>query len=153
MPRTDRHRAPAPTMRTLVQASRQGPGDLALRLDRRRPSPGPGEYLVRVGAAGVNFADVMQTRGRYPGGPAAPYVAGFEAAGEIVGLGPEVPDPHPIGTHVIGTGPGAFAEFMVMPAAAAIPVPPGWSDAEALGMVLNWATAVASLRPLGGIRR
>lgn len=105
-----------------------------------------------MGAAGVNFADVMQTHGTYEGGPQAPYVAGFEAAGEIVGVGPEVESPLPLGTHVIGAGPGAFAQYMAMPAAGALPVPSGWSDAEALGLVLNWATALAALKPLGEIK-
>jgi NADPH:quinone reductase-like Zn-dependent oxidoreductase len=49
----------------------------------------------------------------------------------------------PIGTHVVGVGPGTFAQYMTMPAAGVRPVPSGWSDAEALGLVLNWATAVA----------
>jgi NADPH:quinone reductase len=139
------------TMRALVQRSHRGPKELILTTDLHRPAPGPGEYLIRVGAAGVNFADVIQTYGTYGGGPQAPYVAGFEAAGEIVGVGPEVESPFPVGTHVIGAGPGAFAEYMVMRAAAVLPVPSGWGDAEALGMVLNWATALAALQPLGEI--
>lgn len=69
------------TVRALVQHSHRGPKDLTLTTDHRRSAPGPGEYLIRVGAAGVNFADVMQTHGTYGGGPQAPYVAGFEAAG------------------------------------------------------------------------
>lgn len=137
--------------RALVQQSHHGPKDLVLTTDRRRPQPGPGEYLIRVGAAGANFADVMQSHGTYGGGPQAPYVAGFEAAGEIVGVGPDVDSPLPIGTHVVGAGPGAFAPFMSMGAANALPVPPGWSDTEALGLVLNWATAVAALKPLGEV--
>ncbi|MCX0241796.1 zinc-binding dehydrogenase [Streptomyces drozdowiczii] len=139
------------TMRALIQQSHRGPKDLALTTGHRRPSPGPGEYLIRVGAAGVNFADVMQTRGTYGGGPQAPYAAGFEAAGEIVGTGADVERPLPLGTHVIGAGPGAFAQYMTMPAAGVLPVPTGWSDAEAIGMVLNWATALAALKPLGEI--
>ncbi|WP_026404726.1 zinc-binding dehydrogenase [Actinomadura rifamycini] len=139
------------TIRALIQHSHRGPKDLALATGHRRPTPGPGDYLIRVGAAGVNFADVMQTHGTYAGGPRAPYVAGFEAAGEIVGIGADVESPLPLGTHVIGTGPGAFAQYMTMPAAGVLPVPTGWSDAEALGMVLNWATALAALKPLGGI--
>ncbi len=138
-------------MRALVQRSHHGPGDLVLTADLPRPEPGPGAYLVRVGAAGVNFADVMQSRGTYGGGPRAPYVAGFEAAGEIAGAGPGIVDPLPPGTHVVGTGPGAFAQYMTMPAAGVLPVPSGWSDAEALGLVLNWATALAALKPLGGV--
>jgi NADPH:quinone reductase-like Zn-dependent oxidoreductase len=140
------------TMRALVQRSQRGPKDLVLAIDRRRPDAGPGEYLVRVGAAGVNFADVMQAHGTYGGGPRAPYVAGFEAAGEIVGVGKEIESPFQIGTHVIGVGPGAFAEYMAMPSEGVLAVPSGWSDAEALGMVLNWATALAALKPLGEIK-
>ncbi|PZF80306.1 NADPH:quinone oxidoreductase family protein [Jiangella anatolica] len=139
-------------MRALVQRSHRGPKDLTLATDHRRPAAGPGEYLIRVGAAGVNFADVMQTHGTYGAGPQAPYVAGFEAAGEIMGVGPDVDSPLRLGTHVVGTGPGAFAQYMTMPAAGVRPVPSGWSDAEALGLVLNWGTALAALTSLGGIQ-
>jgi NADPH:quinone reductase-like Zn-dependent oxidoreductase len=145
----EQQHAAEPAMRALVQQSHQGPKDL-IPASRRRPAPAPRDYLIRVGAAGVNFADVMQTHGTYQGGPPAPYVAGFEAAGEIVGVGPDVESP--LGTHVVGTGPGAFAQFMTMPAASALPVPSGWTDAEALGMVLNWATALAALKPLGKVQ-
>lgn len=146
-------RPAAGTMRALVQRSHRGPKDLTLTEAHARPTaPGPGEYLVRVGAAGINFADVMQANGTYGGGPKPPYVAGFEAAGEIVAIGAGVEHPLTVGTHVVGTGAGAFAQYMVMPAAGVLPVPSGWGDAEALGMVLNWATAVAALRPLGEIK-
>ncbi|MEV0174517.1 NADPH:quinone oxidoreductase family protein [Streptomyces sp. NPDC050803] len=145
------HHAEQP-MRALVQRSHRGPKDLTLTTDHRRPTPGPGEYLIRVGAAGLNFADVMQAQGTYGGGPQPPYVAGFEAAGEIVGVGPEIENPLKVGTHVIGTGPGAFAHYMTMPAAGVLPVPSGWTDAEALGLVLNWATALAALKPLGQLK-
>lgn len=140
------------TIRALVQRSRRGPRDLTLTTDHPLPAPGPGEYLIRVGAAGVNFADVMQTHGTYGGGPQAPYVAGFEAAGEILEVGPGIESPLPLGTRVVGTGPGAFAQYMTMPAAGVLPVPSGWSEAEVLGLVLNWATALAALKPLGEIK-
>ncbi|MDO3703052.1 zinc-binding dehydrogenase [Micromonospora sp. C28SCA-DRY-2] len=148
----ERRNANGQTVRALIQRSRRGPTDLTLTPDQPRPVPGPGEYLIRVGAAGVNFADVMQSCGTYGGGPRAPYVAGFEAAGEIVGAGPDIDRPLRLGTHVVGTGPGAFAQYMTMPAAGALPVPSGWSDAEALGLVLNWATALAALKPLGELK-
>jgi NADPH:quinone reductase-like Zn-dependent oxidoreductase len=140
------------TGRALIQHSDRGPEDLTLTTEHRRPAPGFGEYLIRVDVAGVNFADVMQTRGAYGGGPQAPYVAGFEAAGEIVSVGPNVEDPMPLGTRVVGTGPGAFAQYMTMPATAVLPVPSGWNGAQALGLVLNWATALAALKPLGEIK-
>ncbi|MFE9328416.1 zinc-binding dehydrogenase [Nocardia sp. NPDC052278] len=138
-------------MKGLVQKSFNGPDDLVLATDLPMPSPGPHEYLIKVGAAGLNFADVMQTRGTYAGGPAPEYVAGFEAAGEIVAVGREIPDPLPLGSHVIGAGPGAFAQYMVMPSVTVALVPSGWSDAASLGMVLNWATALAAIKPLGNL--
>ncbi|WP_438296000.1 zinc-binding dehydrogenase [Streptomyces sp. HUAS TT7] len=141
------------TMRALVQGSHRGPQDMTLSTDVRRPVPGPGEYLIKVGAAGVNFADVMQTYGTYEGGPQPHYTAGFEAAGEIVGSGRITGTPYPEGTRVIGTGLGAFAQYMTMPAQAVLPVPTGWSDAESLGLVINWATALAALKPLGEIEQ
>ncbi|MGP4008542.1 NADPH:quinone oxidoreductase family protein [Streptomyces sp. 4N124] len=147
----EQRRTAEQTVRALVQRSCRGPRDLTLTTEHRRPSPGSGEYLIRVGAAGVNFADVMQTHGTYGGGPQTPYVAGFEAAGEIVEVGPGIESPLPLGTRVVGTGPGAFAQYMTMPAAGVLPVPSGWSDAEVLGLVLNWATALAALKPLGEI--
>jgi NADPH2:quinone reductase len=137
-------------MRALQQTSLNGPQDMHLITDAPVPAPGPDEILIRVTAAGVNFADVMQTHGTYHEGPRAPYLAGFEAAGEIVALG-ETATGLELGAHVIGTGYGAFAEFMVLPAAGVAPVPVGWADEQALGLVLNWATALAALRPLGRI--
>jgi NADPH2:quinone reductase len=118
---------------------------MRLITDAPVPAAGPGEVLIRVIAAGVNFADVMQTRGTYVGGPRAPYIAGFEAAGEVVALGPGVTGLEP-GAHVIGTGYGAFAEYMVLPATGAAPVPAGWTGEQALGLVLNWSTALAALK-------
>src|SRR4051794_35604765 len=131
-------------MRALQQTSLQGPQDVRYITDAPVPSPGPDEVLIRVVAAGVNFADISQAHGTFLGGPQPPYVAGFEAAGEIV-TGPRA------GAAVVGVGYGAFAEYMVMPAAAALPVPPGWSAEQALGLVVNWPTALAALRPLGRI--
>ena len=138
------------TMRALQQTSRNGPQDLHLVTDAPVPSPGPGELLVRVTAAGVNFADISQAHGTFAGGPQPPYLAGIEAAGEVTAVGTGVTDLVP-GGHVIGVtiGGGAFAEYVVMPAAAAVPVPAGWSDEQALGLVVSWPTALAALKPLG----
>lgn len=145
-------------MRALRQPTSTGPAAMSLVTDVPVPTPGPGEVLIRVGAAGVNFADVMRAHGTYPGGPRPPYVAGFEAAGEIVAVGSRVGpmvgtagSDLAVGTHVIGTGDGAFAEYLVLPAAGLAPVPAGWTDEQALGLVLNWATALAALRPLGRV--
>jgi NADPH:quinone reductase len=137
-------------MRALQQISFNGPQDMRLIIDAPVPVPERGEVLMRVAAAGVNFADISKAYGRFPGGPRPPYMAGFEAAGEIVAVGDEVTGPQP-GACVVGVGASAFAEYMVLPAAAAVPVPAGWTAQQALGLVVNWPTALAALRPLGGI--
>ena len=138
------------TMRALQQASLDGPQAARLITDAPVPRPGPGQVLIRVAAAGINFRDVMQAHGTSPGGPRPPFVAGFEAAGEVAAVGDGVSSP-PLGTRVVGVGDGAFAEYMVLPASAAMPVPTGWSDQQALGLVVNWPTALAALKPLGQV--
>jgi NADPH2:quinone reductase len=137
-------------MRALQQTSLDGVQDMRLIADAPVPAPGEGEVLVRVAAAGVNFADVSQAHGTFLDGPRPPYVAGFEAAGEVVAVGGAVTVPQP-GTRVVGVGSGAFAEYMVLPAVAAMPVPAGWTEQQALGLVVNWPTALAALKPLGGV--
>ncbi|OLF08899.1 zinc-binding dehydrogenase [Actinophytocola xanthii] len=138
------------TMRALEQTSWNGPQDLRLITDAPVPNPGRGEVLIRVAAAGVNFADISRANGTFLGGPRPPYVAGFEAAGEVVAVGEAVTGPRP-GNLVVGVGDGAFAEYLVLPAAAAVPVPAGWTAEQALGLVVNWPTALAALRPLGRV--
>ena len=140
------------TMCALQQTSLNGPQDLRLITAAPVPSPGPGEVLIRVTAAGVNFADISQARGIFAGGPQPPYLAGIEGAGEVTAAGEGVTHLKP-GAHVIGVGiaGGAFAEYMVLPAAAAVPVPEGWADEQALGLVVSWPTALAALKPLGHV--
>jgi NADPH2:quinone reductase len=140
------------TMRALEQRSLDGPQDLHLVTNAPVPSPGPGEVLIRVTAAGVNFIDVSQTRGTFAGGPQPPYRAGIEGAGEVVVVGQGVTGVE-VGARVIGVGigGGAFAEYMVLPAASAIAVPAGWADEQALGLVVSWPTALAALKPLGRV--
>ncbi|NUR24964.1 MAG: NADPH:quinone oxidoreductase family protein [Catenulispora sp.] len=138
------------TMRALEQTSLKGPEDMRLIDDAPVPLPGPGELLIRVDAAGVNFADVSKSHGTFLDGPQPPYVAGFEAAGEVVAVGEGVDRPG-VGARVAGVGYGAFAEYMVLSAAWAMPVPEGWSPGQALGMVVTWPTASAALRTLGRV--
>ncbi|MFI0486694.1 zinc-binding dehydrogenase [Actinomadura sp. 9N215] len=140
------------TMRALRQTSLNGPQDLHLTTDAPVPSPGPGEVLIRVTAAGVNYVDISQARGTFADGPRPPYLAGIEAAGEVTAAGEDVTCPEP-GARVVGVDVrgGAFAEYMVLPAPAAVPVPAGWTGEQALGLLVNWPTALAALKPLGGL--
>lgn len=137
-----------PTMRALLQTSLNGPRDMRLIRDAPVPAPGRGEVLIRVGAAGINFADLSRARGTFFNGPQPPFLAGFEAVGEVVAVGEGVTRLQ-TGALVAGVGYGAFAEYMVFSAAGAAPVPPGWTAEQALGLVVNWPTALAALSPLG----
>jgi len=135
-------------MRALEQTSLQGPQDMRLVTDVPVPRPGPGQVLIRVAAAGVNFADIARARGTFGHGPTPPYLAGFEAAGEVVAVGEGVTSPER-GALVTGVTTGAFAAYALLPAAAAMPVPPGWTPQQALGLVVNWPTALAALKTVG----
>jgi NADPH:quinone reductase len=140
------------TMRALQQTSLNGPQDLRLITDAPVPAPGPGEVLIRVTAAGVNFGDISQAHGTFGGGPQPPYLAGFEAAGEVAAAGEGVTGWEP-GARVVGVGLGcgAFAEYTALPQVAVMPVPTGWAAEQALGLMVNWPTALAALSPLGRI--
>jgi NADPH:quinone reductase-like Zn-dependent oxidoreductase len=70
------------TMRALQQTSLNGPQDLYLITDAPVPSPGPGEVLIRVTAAGVNFVDISQAHGTFAGGP-QPSTANSQASGRL----------------------------------------------------------------------
>lgn len=124
--RTDRPES----MKQIVVSAPGGPDVLVLR-DAPVPRPGPGEVLIRVGAAGVNRADLMQREGNYPPPPGASDVLGLEVAGTVAAVGPDA------GTWQAGdavcallTG-GGYAEYCLAPAPQCLPVPPGLSVTEA----------------------
>ena len=97
------------------------------------PEPGAGQLLVRVRATGLNRGEFVVGHGPAQPGVAKP--AGWEAAGEIARLGAGVMDFAP-GARVMGRCPGAFAEFALMNAREAVPVPAGLSVEEAAAVPL-----------------
>lgn len=120
----------------------------ALR-DVERPTPGPGEVLVKVRAASVNFPDLLQTRGEYQHKPPLPFTPGGEAAGEVVEAG-EGAGFKP-GDAVVGGGrPGGFAEYIVMKAARAKPARLSFSQAAAFGTA--YLTAYVALVRRAAVR-
>lgn len=136
------------TMRALEVTSFDGPEAVRI-VERPVPEPGPGEVLIKVGAAGVNFADTMQARGSYQGGPPAPYIAGLEASGEVVALGPGE-SPYLPGAKVFAAAiQGAFAEYVVAPTDVLIPLPEGWTEAQGASFTAVWLTAYACVRTFG----
>lgn len=112
---------------------------------REMPVPAPGEALVRVAAAGLNFADLLMIEGTYQVRPPLPFVPGMEFAGTVEALGPGTPGPAP-GTRVLGVcGTGALADWLCLPADRLAILPPGMSDDEAAGFPIAHGTSHLAL--------
>ncbi|HTZ86068.1 MAG TPA: NAD(P)H-quinone oxidoreductase [Solirubrobacteraceae bacterium] len=106
------------------------------------PEPGKGEVLVRVRAAGLNGADMMQRRGLYPAPPGSPQdIPGMEFAGEVAALGPGC-ERFEVGARVMAiVGGGAQAELCVANERVLMPVPGGLDWPEAGGLPEVFTTA------------
>jgi NADPH2:quinone reductase len=131
-----------------LEMTQPGDRDVLRMTDRPVPVPGPGQVLIRVDYAGLNFVDVLARRGAPGYVTAWPYVPGMEVAGTIEG---------PVGEGVTGLNPGdpvvaftteggAFAEFAVADARLTAVVPAGVDLAAAATVPLSWATALGLAR-------
>jgi NADPH:quinone reductase len=118
-------------MKAAVLTRVDGPFEL-----RDVPDPAPdGKVLVRVRAAGINFADILIRRGRYPQMPDLPTVIGSEIAGELED-----------GTRVMTfTGGGGYAEIVAADPATLVPLPDGATFAEGAAFLLTFLTAYIPL--------
>ncbi|WP_405790432.1 SDR family NAD(P)-dependent oxidoreductase [Streptomyces sp. NBC_01367] len=108
----------------------------------------PGQVRVAVRAAGLNFRDVLNALGMYPGDPG---LMGSEGAGTVVETGPGVTDLAP-GDRVMGMLPGAFGPLAVVDRRMIAPMPEGWTFAEAAAVPIVFMTAYYALSDLGGLR-
>jgi NADPH:quinone reductase len=124
-----------------VIAERLGGPDVLELTERDTPEPGPGQLLVDVAAAGVNFADIYRRQGNPPYPRDVPYVAGVEGAGTVAAIGPGVEGPGE-GARVAWTGAqGSYAEQVIVPADHAVPVPDGLDLEVAAAVMLQGMTA------------
>jgi len=121
--------------------------------DRPDPEPGGGEVLVRVRAAGVNGADILQRAGRYPAPPGAPAdIPGLELAGEVAALGPGA-QRFGEGDRVMAiVGGGGQAELAVVHERQLMPVPEGLDWPAAGGLSEVFTTAHDALSTQAGLR-
>lgn len=111
-----------------------------------KPIPQAHEVLIRVEAAGINFAELEMVKGKYPSGKAVPFVMGFEVAGTVVEAGSQT-NGVKAGDRVTAiVSSGGFAEFAVADASRAIPIPEGVSAAEATTIPIQGLTAFALLK-------
>ena len=123
-------------MRAIAITRPGGPEVLEL-VERPDPAAGPGECLIRVAASGINRPDVLQRKGAYPPPPGASDLPGLEVAGEIVAGDPDAlaAQGFRLGDRVCAlANGGGYAELCVVPVGQCLPVPAGWSLAQAASL-------------------
>ena len=109
------------------------------------PQPQPGQLRIRVEASGLNYADVMQREGLYPGGPKPAFIPGLEAAGVV-----EAGDSLPAGSRVMAmSASGCQAEQVCVSSTACIPFPDSMSFVEAAAFPVQYLTAYHALTTCG----
>ena len=132
-------------MRAIVCNALTGIDGLALE-DRPDPGPpGPAEIRIRIAAAGLNYADLLVTAGKYQVKHEPPFVPGFEAAGTVEAIGPQVTQ-FKTGDRVMAIlEAGAFAEVAVLPVDRVYAAPKGLDDAAAAGFPIAYGTSYLAL--------
>jgi NADPH2:quinone reductase len=125
-------------MRAIV-VNELGGSEVMVLADQPDPVPRPGQVLVRVAAAGVNFIDIYRRSGVYK--QPVPYIPGSEGAGVVVDVGEGVTD-YAAGDHIAWHEvPGSYAEMIAVPVANAVPVPAGIDLKVAAAVLLQGLTA------------
>ncbi|MEE6464646.1 hypothetical protein FKM82_006316 [Ascaphus truei] len=111
------------------------------------PVPGDGDLLIRNRFVGINASDVNYSSGRYDHSVRPPFDAGFEGIGEVVALGLSASKIYTVGQPVAYVKSGSFAEYTVVPANIAVPVPS--VKPEFLTLLVSGTTAYISLKEIG----
>lgn len=136
-----------------VVTTRNGGVEVLQVQDAPDPAPANGEVVVRVKAAGLNFADIMARQGLYPDGPPKPCVMGYEVAGVVESVGGGV-DQALLGKPVVAmTRFKGQAEMVAVGANQVFEKPESLSFEEAAAVPVNYLTAYALLVVMGGLRR
>ncbi|HYI37552.1 MAG TPA: zinc-binding dehydrogenase [Thermoleophilaceae bacterium] len=137
-------------MRAVV-ITKAGPPEVLQVQERPDPRPGPGQVRVEVGAAGINFADLMARLGLYPDAPDLPAVVGYEVAGTVAELGEGV-DRFAVGDRVMaGTRFGGYSEQVVANVSDTAPLPDALSFEQGAAVPVNYLTAYLGLRRFGAL--
>jgi NADPH2:quinone reductase len=138
-------------MKAALCTSLEGPEGIEIA-ELSEPEPGPGEVVIRVEAAALNFLDTLVTRGRYQIKPALPFSPGAEMAGIVERLGPGA-DGFRTGQRVCGyLVTGAAREKVVAKAEVLVPVPETVGVEIAAGVSVTYGTAMHGLADRGGLR-
>ncbi len=135
-----------------VLCKQPGPPSALVVENIASPQPGPGQLVVQMKAAGVNFPDVLIIQGKYQYKPEMPFSPGAEAAGFVTAVGAGVTG-FSVGDAVAAVMTyGAFAEEVVIEAARAIKLPPGFDMKVAAGFGLTYGTSYHALKDRAQIR-
>ncbi len=139
------------TMRAVEITKPGGPEVLQLT-EVPVPVLGPGQILIEVVFAGVNRPDALQRAGAYAPPPSASPLPGLEAAGRVAAIGSDVAD-WAVGDHVTALLPGGgYADYVVTPAAHALPIPEGMALREAACLPETCFTVWSNVVMRGGLR-
>jgi len=135
-----------------VEISTPGDPDVLRIVQRPVPHTGPDDVLVRVVAAGVNYPDTVQRRGKYAPPPGASDIPGLEIAGVVVSLGERVTQ-WKVGDRVCAlvTG-GGYAEYCVAPAVQCLPIPAGFDFVAAATLPETFFTVWTNVFERGRLR-
>jgi len=141
------------TMRAIVIREPGGPEVLEVR-ERPRPSPAPNEVLLRVMAAGLNGADLLQRRGKYPVPPGIiAEIPGLEAAGVVEAAGAQVVRWN-VGDRVTTLlAGGGYAEYVAVPAGQCLPWPTGYDAVRAAALPETCCTVWSNVFEIGGLKK
>jgi NADPH:quinone reductase-like Zn-dependent oxidoreductase len=134
-------------MKELIFEQPGNPEDVLFLKESEVPQPKPHEVLIKVTARNINPSDIMFVRGMYGITPKLPSSAGFEGCGVI-----ETADESgkvPVGTRVMFTAIGTWKEYICVPAALVIPVPPQMPDEVACQAFVNPMTAYGMIEQSG----
>ena len=131
-------------MKAVICSDWSGPSGLRTE-EIADPSPRPGQVKIALGGAGLNFADILMISGLYQVKPDLPFVPGFEGAGTVTEIGPEV-DSVKVGDRVmVFAGMGCYAEAVISDASRTAPTPPSLTDAEAAVFMTAYGTSYHAL--------
>ncbi|MEX0366861.1 MAG: NADPH:quinone oxidoreductase family protein [Ruegeria sp.] len=138
-------------MKAMLSLAVGGPETLELT-ELPDPTPGKGELLIRVRAAGVNFPDTLMIRDLYQMKPPRPFAPGGEVAGEVLALGDEVQG-FAVGDRVLAlTGHGGFATHLTLKAATAVKIPDGMPYEDAACFIFTYGTSHHALKDRAGLK-
>ena len=132
-------------MKALLCTRLGGPDDLSIAT-LPDPVPGPGEALVRVTVAALNFFDTLIIAGRYQAKPELPFSPGGEACGVVESLGPGAEGVRVGDRVIVHAKYGTCRERVTVPARMLTSVPDGVSDEQAAGLTITYGTSLHALR-------